>query len=72
MTCVVNLFLVQVSTAQEIIRHFEGQTADLVVCDGAPDGENLTSGPVFVLSQVSCVFLLFLFSCQNLFCVVFL
>lgn len=29
----------QVSTAQEIIRHFEGQPADLVVCDGAPDGE---------------------------------
>lgn len=33
----------QVSTAQEIIRHFEGQPADLVVCDGAPDGETLTS-----------------------------
>lgn len=29
----------QVSTAQEIIRHFEGQPADLVVCDGAPDGD---------------------------------
>lgn len=29
----------QVSTAQEIIRHFEGRPADLVVCDGAPDGE---------------------------------
>lgn len=28
----------QISTAQEIIRHFEGQAADLVVCDGAPDG----------------------------------
>uniref|UniRef100_A0A8B9HZ28 FtsJ RNA 2'-O-methyltransferase 1 n=1 Tax=Astyanax mexicanus TaxID=7994 RepID=A0A8B9HZ28_ASTMX len=25
--------------SQEIIRHFEGQSADLVVCDGAPDGE---------------------------------
>lgn len=31
------------STAQEIIRHFEGQPADLVVCDGAPDGERLAS-----------------------------
>ena len=31
----------QVSTAQEIIRHFEGQPADLVVCDGAPDGATL-------------------------------
>lgn len=55
-TCVV-LFLPQVSTAQEIIRHFEGQPADLVVCDGAPDGENLTSSPVFISSEVSCVFL---------------
>lgn len=26
------------STAQEIISHFEGAKADLVVCDGAPDG----------------------------------
>lgn len=26
------------STAQEIIQHFEGEKADLVVCDGAPDG----------------------------------
>lgn len=29
----------QVSTAEEIIHHFQGQPADLVVCDGAPDGE---------------------------------
>ncbi|GLD71715.1 putative tRNA (cytidine(32)/guanosine(34)-2'-O)-methyltransferase isoform X1, partial [Lates japonicus] len=29
--------ITKVSTAQEIIRHFEGQPADLVVCDGAPD-----------------------------------
>ena len=29
----------QITTAQEMIRHFEGQPADLVVCDGAPDGE---------------------------------
>lgn len=35
----VNVFVFQISTAQEIIRHFEGQSADLVVCDGAPDGE---------------------------------
>lgn len=26
------------STAQQIIQHFEGEKADLVVCDGAPDG----------------------------------
>ncbi|UYV70687.1 FTSJ1 [Cordylochernes scorpioides] len=29
--------VLQVSTAQEIISHFEGEEADLVVCDGAPD-----------------------------------
>ncbi len=32
----------QVSTAQKIIGHFEGDHADLVVCDGAPDGKSLT------------------------------
>ncbi|VDO85708.1 unnamed protein product, partial [Soboliphyme baturini] len=26
------------STAIEIIRHFSGEMADMVVCDGAPDG----------------------------------
>ena len=26
------------STAQQIIGHFEGEKSDLVVCDGAPDG----------------------------------
>lgn len=54
MTCVV-LFLSQVSTAQEIIRHFEGQPADLVVCDGAPDGENLTCTPVFLSLRLPCL-----------------
>lgn len=29
------------STAEEIINHFEGELADLVVCDGAPDGRDL-------------------------------
>lgn len=28
------------STAQKIIGHFEGEKAELVVCDGAPDGRN--------------------------------
>ena len=27
----------QTSTAEEIIGHFKGEQADLVVCDGAPD-----------------------------------
>lgn len=30
--------ITQLSTAEKIIQHFEGQKADLVVCDGAPDG----------------------------------
>ena len=28
------------ATAQQIISIFEGEKADLVVCDGAPDGEH--------------------------------
>lgn len=47
----------QVSTAQEIIRHFEGQPADLVVCDGAPDGEKLTSGAALLKMFPGCHFL---------------
>lgn len=35
---VLYFLFVQKSTAQEIIGHFEGEEADLVVCDGAPDG----------------------------------
>lgn len=27
-------------TAEEIIAHFNNEQADLVVCDGAPDGKN--------------------------------
>ena len=30
--------ITQLSTAENIIQHFEGEKADLVVCDGAPDG----------------------------------
>lgn len=26
------------ATAREVISHFDGQQAELVVCDGAPDG----------------------------------
>ena len=33
-------FVLQVSTAEEIISYFKGENADLVVCDGAPDGIN--------------------------------
>ncbi|KAJ1976988.1 putative tRNA (cytidine(32)/guanosine(34)-2'-O)-methyltransferase [Dimargaris xerosporica] len=30
--------ITKVSTAEQVIAHFEGEHADLVVCDGAPDG----------------------------------
>ena len=30
--------ITQLSTANKIIQHFEGEKADLIVCDGAPDG----------------------------------
>lgn len=30
--------ITKTATAQSIISHFEGDLADLVVCDGAPDG----------------------------------
>lgn len=33
--------ITQVSTAQAIIDHFKGESADLVVCDGAPDGNSV-------------------------------
>ena len=29
--------LFKVSTAESIVKHFEGENADIVVCDGAPD-----------------------------------
>lgn len=35
--------ITQLSTAEKIIQHFEGEKADLVVCDGAPDGNKLIS-----------------------------
>ena len=37
------LCTLQKSTAQEIIQHFEGEHADLVICDGAPDGPSCFS-----------------------------
>lgn len=32
--------ITKLSTAQEIIAYFNDEKAQLVVCDGAPDGEN--------------------------------
>nr|XP_020449161.1 putative tRNA (cytidine(32)/guanosine(34)-2'-O)-methyltransferase [Monopterus albus]XP_020449162.1 putative tRNA (cytidine(32)/guanosine(34)-2'-O)-methyltransferase [Monopterus albus]XP_020449163.1 putative tRNA (cytidine(32)/guanosine(34)-2'-O)-methyltransferase [Monopterus albus] len=44
--------ITKVSTAQEIIRHFEGQPADLVVCDGAPDVTGLHDVDEFIQAQL--------------------
>uniref|UniRef100_A0A8C5PHV0 FtsJ RNA 2'-O-methyltransferase 1 n=1 Tax=Leptobrachium leishanense TaxID=445787 RepID=A0A8C5PHV0_9ANUR len=42
----------KVSTAHEIIRHFEGQPADLVVCDGAPDVTGLHDIDEYIQAQL--------------------
>ncbi|XP_078805317.1 tRNA (cytidine(32)/guanosine(34)-2'-O)-methyltransferase isoform X6 [Oryzias latipes] len=44
--------ITKVSTAQEIIRHFEGQAADLVVCDGAPDVTGLHDVDEYIQAQL--------------------
>ncbi|XP_044287067.1 putative tRNA (cytidine(32)/guanosine(34)-2'-O)-methyltransferase isoform X2 [Varanus komodoensis] len=44
--------ITKVSTAQEIIRHFEGQPADLVVCDGAPDVTGLHDIDEYIQAQL--------------------
>lgn len=40
------------STAVEIIRHFDGAKADLVICDGAPDVTGLHCMDVYVQAQL--------------------
>ena len=42
----------QESTAKQIIAHFEGSHADLVVCDGAPDVTGLHDLDEYVQSQL--------------------
>uniref|UniRef100_V9KZY6 Putative tRNA (cytidine(32)/guanosine(34)-2'-O)-methyltransferase n=1 Tax=Callorhinchus milii TaxID=7868 RepID=V9KZY6_CALMI len=44
--------ITKVSTAQEIVRHFEGQAADLVVCDGAPDVTGLHDIDEYIQAQL--------------------
>ncbi|CAH2317105.1 tRNA (cytidine(32) guanosine(34)-2 -O)-methyltransferase [Pelobates cultripes] len=44
--------ITKVSTAHEIIRHFEGQSADLVVCDGAPDVTGLHDIDEYIQAQL--------------------
>ncbi|KAM9753428.1 tRNA (cytidine(32)/guanosine(34)-2'-O)-methyltransferase isoform 1-T2 [Menidia menidia] len=44
--------ITKVSTAQEIICHFEGEPADLVVCDGAPDVTGLHDVDEYIQAQL--------------------
>ena len=44
--------MLQESTAREIISHFEGGKADLVVCDGAPDVTGLHDLDEYVQGQL--------------------
>lgn len=44
--------ITKVSTAHEIISHFEGDQADLVVCDGAPDVTGLHDIDEYIQAQL--------------------
>ncbi|XP_069785267.1 tRNA (cytidine(32)/guanosine(34)-2'-O)-methyltransferase isoform X2 [Narcine bancroftii] len=44
--------ITKVSTVQEIIGHFEGEAADLVVCDGAPDVTGLHDVDEYIQAQL--------------------
>ncbi|KAL4601520.1 hypothetical protein GN956_G25843, partial [Arapaima gigas] len=44
--------ITKTSTAQEIIEHFEGRPADLVVCDGAPDVTGLHDVDEYIQAQL--------------------
>lgn len=37
--------ITKASTSDQIVEHFKGGLADLVVCDGAPDGESIFQLP---------------------------
>lgn len=44
--------ITKVSTAEEILGHFKGERADLVVCDGAPDGTGRSEFDEYVQHQL--------------------
>ncbi|KAM9814918.1 putative tRNA (cytidine(32)/guanosine(34)-2'-O)-methyltransferase isoform X1 [Syngnathus typhle] len=44
--------ITKVPTAEEIVRHFEGRPADLVVCDGAPDVTGLHDVDEYIQAQL--------------------
>jgi tRNA (cytidine32/guanosine34-2'-O)-methyltransferase len=41
-----------VETAKKIVAHFEGESADLVVCDGAPDVTGLHDIDEYIQAQL--------------------
>jgi 23S rRNA U2552 (ribose-2'-O)-methylase RlmE/FtsJ len=53
--------ITEYKTAEAIIGHFEGDQADLVVCDGAPDGKTLVRSmpqifiPSFTVTGLHCI-----------------
>jgi tRNA (cytidine32/guanosine34-2'-O)-methyltransferase len=49
--------ITQLSTAEKIIQHFEGEKADLVVCDGAPDGmcSSISSLPMLTFTSLDTI-----------------
>ena len=53
--------ITKLSTAEQIIGHFEGEKADLVVCDGAPDVTGLHDMDEYIQAQlilaVMCIFI---------------
>lgn len=44
--------ITKLSTAEEIMKHFQGDQADLVVCDGAPDVTGLHSIDIYIQAQL--------------------
>ncbi|CAG8646834.1 1779_t:CDS:2, partial [Acaulospora morrowiae] len=44
--------ITKLSTAEQIISHFEGELADLVVCDGAPDVTGLHDMDEYIQAQL--------------------
>lgn len=44
--------ITKLETAEQIVSHFEGQRADLVVCDGAPDVTGLHDIDEFIQAQL--------------------
>ena len=44
--------ITKVSTAEKIVSYFEGENADLVVCDGAPDVTGLHDIDEYVQAQL--------------------